>query len=86
MEEMIPCSLMGKYGGLYCLSFAFAQAISYALAAFLPPSTDTEALQTTHAWQVIFAMPLVFYAIQLSLNFFYIPYESPKYYVLKGEF
>lgn len=31
-------------------------------------------------------MPIVFYAIQLALNSFYIPYESPKFYVLNGEF
>lgn len=50
MEETVPTQDVGKFGGLYCLSFAFAQMIGYAAAAFLPPYDDTEALATTHVW------------------------------------
>ena len=37
MEETVPSNLNGAYGGLYCLSFAFATLLAYALAVFLPP-------------------------------------------------
>jgi len=37
MEETIPGELVGMFGGLYCLSFAFATLVAYAMAAFLPP-------------------------------------------------
>ena len=40
MEESVPSSLVGFYGGLYCLSFATATLIAYALAVFLPPADD----------------------------------------------
>jgi len=41
MEESVPSKLVGFYGGLYCLSFATATLIAYALAVFLPPQDDT---------------------------------------------
>ena len=37
MEETIPGEWMGMFGGLYCLSFAFATLVAYAMAVFLPP-------------------------------------------------
>ena len=40
MEETVPLNLTGAYGGLYCLSFAFATLLAYALAVFLPPDKD----------------------------------------------
>ena len=40
MEETVPLSLTGFYGGLYCLSFAIATIIGYFLAVILPPDTD----------------------------------------------
>jgi len=48
MEETVPSNLVGAYGGLYCLSFAFATLIAYAFAVFLPKDTDLEALADTH--------------------------------------
>eukprot|EP00352_Strombidinopsis_acuminata_P003763 CAMPEP_0176382380 /NCGR_PEP_ID=MMETSP0126-20121128/32641_1 /TAXON_ID=141414 ORGANISM="Strombidinopsis acuminatum, Strain SPMC142" /NCGR_SAMPLE_ID=MMETSP0126 /ASSEMBLY_ACC=CAM_ASM_000229 /LENGTH=170 /DNA_ID=CAMNT_0017746781 /DNA_START=605 /DNA_END=1117 /DNA_ORIENTATION=- len=85
MEETVPTQDVGKFGGLYCLSFAVAQVLAYASAAILPKNTDTEALMTTHAWQFIFGMPLIFYVIQLLISFFYIPYDSPKFYVTNNK-
>ena len=48
MEETVPGNLVGAYGGLYCLSFAFATLLAYALAVFLPKDSDTAALAETH--------------------------------------
>ena len=67
MEETVPLSLVGFYGGLYCLSFAIATIIGYFLAIILPPDTDTEALKATHGTQVIFGFPIIFYVLQLIL-------------------
>ena len=36
MEETVPSKFVGFYGGLYCLSFAIATLIAFALAVFLP--------------------------------------------------
>lgn len=47
MEETIPGEYIGIMGGCYCLSFAFATLVAYAMAAFLPPQSDTEALATS---------------------------------------
>ena len=44
MEETIPGELVGVFGGLYCLSFAFATLVAYGMAAFLPPESQTEKL------------------------------------------
>lgn len=67
MEETVPGYLVGFFGGLYCLSFATATLLAYALAVFLPKDSDTEALKETHMTQVIFGLPIVFYVIQLIL-------------------
>ena len=44
MEETVPESLVGTFGGLYCLSFVTAVLTAYLLALILPPDTDQEAL------------------------------------------
>ena len=48
MEETVPGTLCGLYGGLYCLSFATATLIAYAFAVFLPKDSDTDALAVSH--------------------------------------
>lgn len=67
MEETIPGEWVGTMGGFYCLSFAFATLIAYAMAAFLPPESEPEELATSPVTQVIFAMPILFYVIQLVI-------------------
>ena len=42
MEETVPESLVGTYGGLYCLSFATAVLTAYLLALILPPDSQKE--------------------------------------------
>jgi len=44
MEETMPGSWVGFFGGLYCLSFAVATLIAFLMAAFLPSDSDPEAL------------------------------------------
>jgi len=61
MEETVPGSMVGLYGGLYCVSFAAATLLAYMMAIFLPKDTDTEALKDTHMTQVVFGLPIVFY-------------------------
>ena len=85
MEETVPGYLVGFYGGLYCLSFATATLLAYALAVFLPKDTDTEALKETHMTQVIFGLPIVFYVIQLALQFTYFRRDSVKF-LLVGDY
>ena len=67
MEETVPSNLTGFYGGLYCLSFAFATLVAYMFAVFLPSDDDLEALKETKVTNVIFGLPIVFYVIQLVL-------------------
>lgn len=85
MEETVPGKLTGFFGGLYCLSFATATLIAYALAVFLPPDTDTEAIAESHVTQVIFGLPIFFYVIQLILQFTYFTNDSVKFMLLKGD-
>jgi MFS family permease len=67
MEETIPGEYVGILGGCYCLSFAFATLIAYAMAVFLPPQSEPEELANSPVTQVIFAMPILFYLIQLVI-------------------
>lgn len=85
MEETVPSQYVGSYGGLYALSFATATLLAYALAVFLPPDTDTEAIAETHVTQVIFGLPIVFYLLQLLLQFTYFRKDSVKFLLLKGK-
>ena len=84
MEETVPGNLVGFFGGLYCLSFATATLLAYALAVFLPKDSDTEALKETHMTQVIFGLPIVFYIIQLILQFTYFRCDSVKFLLIAG--
>jgi len=85
MEETVPNKLVGFYGGLYCLSFATATLLAYALAVFLPPDSDTEALKDTQMTKVIFGLPIVFYVIQLALQLMYFKEDSVKFLLVKGK-
>ena len=85
MEESVPSNLVGFYGGLYCLSFAAATLLAYALAVFLPPDDDIEGLKETHVTQVVFGLPIVFYVIQLILQFTYFRRDSVKFLLLNGK-
>ena len=85
MEESVPSNLVGFYGGLYCLSFAAATLLAYALAVFLPPDSDIEGLKETHVTQVVFGLPIVFYVIQLILQFTYFRRDSVKFLLLNGK-
>jgi hypothetical protein len=67
MEETIPGELVGMFGGLYCLSFAFATLVAYGMAAFLPPESQTEQLAQSPVTQVIFGLPIAFFMIQLGI-------------------
>jgi len=84
MEETIPPYLVGGISAMYALSFAFAVLIADCLASILPPDTDTAALKSTNLTMIIFGLPLLFYAIQLLLQFTYFTNESPKYLILNG--
>ena len=85
MEETVPSNLVGAYGGLYCLSFAFATLLAYALAVFLPKETDLDALAESHVTQVIFGLPIVFYVIQLTLQLTYFRRDSVKFLLVTGK-
>ena len=76
--------MVGFYGGLYCLSFATATLLAYALAVFLPPDDELDALADTHVTQVVFGLPIVFYVIQLILHFTYFDRDSVKFLLLTG--
>ena len=84
MEETVPSSLVGFYGGLYCLSFATATLLAYALAVFLPKDSDIEALKETKMTYVIFGLPIVFYILQLLLQFTYFSNDSIKFLLIGG--
>ena len=85
MEENVPNNLVGFFGGLYCLSFAIATLIAYAMAVILPPDTDEEALKATHGTQVVFGLPIVFYIFQLILLFTYFKRDSVKFLLLSND-
>lgn len=84
MEETVPSNLVGAYGGLYCLSFATATLLAYALAVFLPKDDDPN-LGDTHMTQVIFGLPIFFYVMQLILQLTYFRHDSVKYLLLEGK-
>jgi len=83
MEEVLPPTLISVFGGLYCFSFAIATIIAYVLALGLPLDTEKEELKTNEFWRVIFALPILFYVVQLIFMKTVIKYESPKYLLLK---
>ena len=83
MEETVPNRLVGLFGSLYCLTFAVATLIAYALAVFLPPDEGhDEELIETHVTQVVFGLPIVFYLIQLLMQVTYFNQDSVKFLLL----
>ena len=48
MEETVPGTMVGLFGGLYCFTFAAATLLAYLMAIWIPKDDDTEALKDTH--------------------------------------
>ena len=85
MEETVPLNLVGFYAGLYCLSFAAATLFAYMFAIFLPPDDDTSALKTTHVTNIIFGLPILFYLLQLLIQYTYFTRDTPKFLLLSSK-
>ena len=85
MEETVPGSMVGFYGGLYCVSFAAATLLAFMMAIFMPDDDNLEALAKTEVVQVVFGLPIVFYVIQLILQFTYFNVDTPKYLLLTNQ-
>ena len=47
MEETVPGSMVGFYGGLYCVSFAAATLLAFMMAIWMPDANDKTALANT---------------------------------------
>lgn len=47
MEESVPGSMVGFYGGLYCVSFAAATLLAFMMGIFLPDAEDEQGLADT---------------------------------------
>jgi SP family myo-inositol transporter-like MFS transporter 13 len=47
MDEVLPPSLIGLYGGLYCFSFAIATIMAYLLALGLPSDKKADGTPNT---------------------------------------
>ena len=47
MEETVPGSMVGFYGGLYCVSFAAATLLAFMMAIWMPDDDDKTALANT---------------------------------------
>ena len=82
MEETVPLNLVGFYAGLYCVSFAIASVFGIFIAVFLPPDNDTEALKETYVTNIIFGAPIVFFVIQLLIQYTYLTRDTPKFLLI----
>lgn len=91
IDEVLPSSLHGLFGGLYCFSFAIATIIAYLLALGLPvdklddDTENTAALKADKFWRVIFGLPILFFVLQDIMTFTFCKYESPKFLILAIE-
>ena len=65
--------------------YAFAQNVGLLgcmfIAAILPKDDDKTDLASNKTWRIIFAMPMVAYAIILLALLVLIKHDSPKYYI-----
>ena len=51
----------------------------------LPTETDEMQLENDKNWRIIFAFPLVCYSLILFGLFVLIRYDTPKFYIARGE-
>ena len=55
------------------------------IAVILPEDTDTEALVENQSWRLIFGLPILTYLLILIWLVCFLPYDSPKFHMQKGE-
>mmetsp|Transcript_11867 Transcript_11867/g.15100 ORF Transcript_11867/g.15100 Transcript_11867/m.15100 type:complete len:92 (+) Transcript_11867:643-918(+) len=55
------------------------------IAYILPADSDKDALATNSSWRFIFGLPILTYTLIVILLAFWLPYDSPKFHIQRGE-
>ena len=86
LEEFVPLRLYSLCVGLYALSMNLGTICALCSAVFLPPDSDTEALENDQVtWRCIFAFPALLFALQISGFLTAVRMDGPAFYLAKNK-
>jgi hypothetical protein len=80
IEETVPCYILGSFGIATNLAFNGGKMLALLIGAGVPDALlEYDEALGTHYWRFVFALPLLFIAIQLIIFLFFIREETIKY-------
>ena len=83
IKELSPIEVSGTVGTLVQLNITVGILIGYLLTYILKKITGDYSCQSF--WQLVFAVPLITMLVQSLILIYVFPFETPKYWLLKGE-
>ena len=84
MSEFAPRSISGSLGAITQFAAVIGIIIGNASGLIVPLENDSDAL-TSRTWRIVFILPAIFCLIQLVMFTFIFRYDTPKYYMMKGD-
>ena len=85
IEEYVPLELCGTCIAIFVFAQNFGLLVAMLIACILPDDFDTEGLAQNNSWRFIFGLPILTYSMIALWLKFMIPYDSPKYHILRGQ-
>ena len=85
IEETVPSNLLGHFGIVTNLSVNTGGLVAILMGAGLPDTSDTQAMQTTYFWRIIFGLPWVFQAFTIPAFLFILKEDSIKFLLDNGD-
>ena len=80
----MPLELCGTCITIFVFAQNFGILVAMLIAYILPDDLDQEGLASNETWRLIFGLPMLTYLVILLWLVFFLPYDSPKYHILRG--
>ena len=85
INEYVPAAYLSLCFGIFVASQNFGAAVALFSGLILPKETEEKQLEENETWRLIFGFPLVYYALILFGFLVVIQYDTPTFYVARGE-
>ena len=81
IEEYVPIDYVGTCIAIYTFAQNLGILLSALMALILPNDDNKKALDDNKSWRIMFGLPFILYLLMLIGFQFFIPFDSPKYYM-----
>ena len=85
INEYVPAAYQSICFGIFVAAQNFGACVALFAGLILPKETEETQLEENKTWRIIFGFPLVFFSLILFGLLVVIQYDTPAFYVARGE-